>query len=171
MAETIPDVIEPASLADYFEVMTRAVFQAGVSWKQIAAPWDAYRNAFANFDPALVAAYDDVDVERVLATPGILRMPRKIRATIANAKELLHVDRDRGGIRGLRRVFDVVSRAREGSQAALRADGRHERLVLPLPHGRARCRGSSSGWRRFPASIRECARWSTSREAKAARPN
>ena len=82
MAETIPDVIEPASLADYFEVMTRAVFQAGVSWKQIAAPWDAYRAAFAEFDPAHVAAYDDLDVERVLATPGILRMPRKVMARL-----------------------------------------------------------------------------------------
>ena len=50
MAETIPDVIAPASLADSFEVMTRAVFQAGVSWKQIAAPWDASRAAFASFD-------------------------------------------------------------------------------------------------------------------------
>jgi len=36
VAETIPDVIVPASPADYFEVMTRAVFQAGVRWKQIA---------------------------------------------------------------------------------------------------------------------------------------
>ena len=98
MAETIPDVIEPASLADYFEVMTRAVFQAGVSWKQIAAPWDAYREAFASFDPAVVAAYDDVDVERVLAIPGVLRMPRKIRATIANARELLRADRECGGV-------------------------------------------------------------------------
>jgi 3-methyladenine DNA glycosylase Tag len=98
VAETIPEVVEPVSLADYFEVMTRAVFQAGVSWKQIAAPWDAYREAFADFDPVRVAAYDGLDIERVLATPGVLRMPRKVRATIANAKELLQVDREPGGI-------------------------------------------------------------------------
>src|SRR5690349_750363 len=67
MAETIPEVIQPASSGDYFEVMTRAVFQAGVSWKQIATHWDAYREAFAGFDPTAVAAYDDFDVERVLA--------------------------------------------------------------------------------------------------------
>lgn len=97
MAETIPDVIEPASLADYFEVMTRAVFQAGVSWKQIAEHWDAYRDAFSNFDPARVAAYDDVDVERALETPGILRMPRKVRATIADAAAMLDAERQYGG--------------------------------------------------------------------------
>ncbi|MBV8531887.1 MAG: DNA-3-methyladenine glycosylase I [Candidatus Eremiobacteraeota bacterium] len=96
MADTIPDVIEPAALADYFEVMTRAVFQAGVSWKQIATPWDAYRKAFDNFDPVRVARYDELDVERVLATPAVLRMPRKIRATIANAAAMLHADREYG---------------------------------------------------------------------------
>ncbi|MFY9883635.1 MAG: DNA-3-methyladenine glycosylase I [Candidatus Cybelea sp.] len=105
MAETIPDVIEPGSLADYFEVMTRAVFQAGVSWKQIAAHWDAYREAFANFDPARVAAYDDLDVERVLAMPGVLRMARKVRATIADAIAMLEAEREHGGFDKYLRSF------------------------------------------------------------------
>jgi len=96
MAETIPEVIAPASLSDYFEVLTRAVFQAGVSWKQIAAHWDAYRDAFSSFDPVRVAAYDDLDVQRVLDTPGILSMPRKVRATIANANALLDAKREHG---------------------------------------------------------------------------
>jgi DNA-3-methyladenine glycosylase I len=106
VAETIPDVIDPASPADYFEVMTRAVFQAGVSWKQIADKWDAYREAFANFDPVRVAAYDDLDVERVLATPGILRMPRKVRATIANANELLEAGSEHDGIKNYLGSFE-----------------------------------------------------------------
>jgi hypothetical protein len=96
VAETIPDVIDPRSLADYFEVMTRAVFQAGVRWKQIAEHWDAYREAFEGFDPAAVAAYDELDVERVLATPGILRMRRKIDATIRNARAMVETDREHG---------------------------------------------------------------------------
>jgi len=106
VAETIPGVIDPASPADYFEVMTRAVFQAGVRWKQIAEHWDAYRLAFADFDPTCVAAYDAIDIERVLATPGILRMPRKVRATIANAKALLEVDREHNGIKNYLGGFD-----------------------------------------------------------------
>jgi DNA-3-methyladenine glycosylase I len=114
VAETIPDVIAPASLADYFEVMTRAVFQAGVSWKQIAAPWDAYREAFASFDPVTVAAYGDLDVERVLATPGILRMPRKVRAAIANAAALLEADREYDGFaRYLRSFASYAALARD----------------------------------------------------------
>jgi hypothetical protein len=106
VAETIPDVVDPRSLADYFEVMTRAVFQAGVSWKQIAEHWDAYREAFAEFDPAAVAAYDDLDIERVLLTRGILRMPRKIRATIRNAGAMLEADREHGGFAKYLRSFD-----------------------------------------------------------------
>jgi DNA-3-methyladenine glycosylase I len=106
MAETIPEVIDPASLADYLEVMTRAVFQAGVSWKQIAQHWDAYREAFEAFDPATVAAYDDLDVARVLAIPGILRMPRKVHATIRNANALLQVDRDHGTFLNYLRSFE-----------------------------------------------------------------
>jgi hypothetical protein len=106
VAETIPEVVDPSSLADYFEVLARAVFQAGVSWKQIAANWDAYRAAFAGFDPERVAEYDDVDVERVLATPGILRMPRKVRATIADARALLDAERAHGGFVNYLRSFD-----------------------------------------------------------------
>ena len=117
MAETIPDVIDPASSADYFAVITRAVFQAGVSWKQIAAHWDAYRAAFAEFDPAAVAAYDDVDIERVLTTPGILRMPRKVRATIANAKALCELQREFGGIGKYLRSFDSYAALAEDLKA------------------------------------------------------
>jgi 3-methyladenine DNA glycosylase Tag len=94
VAETIPDVIEAASPAAFFEVMTRAVFQAGVRWSQIAEHWDAYRLAFAEFDPNRVALYDDLDVERVLATAGILRMPKKVHAVIKNARALLETERE-----------------------------------------------------------------------------
>lgn len=104
-APLIPGVVSPASPSDYLEVMTRAVFQAGVSWKQIADRWDAYREAFAQFDPAQVAAYGDLDIERVLATPGVMRTPRKVRATIANARMLLDVEREFGGFAAYVRSF------------------------------------------------------------------
>ena len=69
--------------------MTRAVFQAGVSWAQIAKNWNAYRRAFAEFDVDAVAAFSDLDVERVLSEPGVLRMRRKVDATIKNARALV----------------------------------------------------------------------------------
>lgn len=71
--------------------MTRAVFQAGVSWAQIAKHWNAYRRAFCEFDVRRVAAYGESDVERVLNEPGILRMRRKIDGTVKNAGALVEV--------------------------------------------------------------------------------
>ena len=106
----VPEVIEPTSLADYFEVMTRAVFQTGVKWKQIWDHWDAYRVAFSDFDPYQVALYDDVDIARVLATPGILRMPRKVDATILNARALLEAEREFHGFGHYLRSFDSYER-------------------------------------------------------------
>jgi len=105
VAETIPDVVSPASPDDYLEVMARAVFQAGVSWKQIAQHWDAYREAFELFDPHRVAAYGEGDVARVLDTPGVLRSPRKVRATIGNAGALLQTERDFGSVAAYVRSF------------------------------------------------------------------
>jgi hypothetical protein len=102
----IPGVIEPKGLTDYFEVMTRAVFQAGVAWKQIASKWDAYREAFAGFDPAKVALFGEFDVERVVETPGVLRTHRKVRATIANAVTLIEVERTHGTFAAYLRSFE-----------------------------------------------------------------
>ncbi|HTC30781.1 MAG TPA: DNA-3-methyladenine glycosylase I [Candidatus Acidoferrum sp.] len=90
----IPEVIENPSLAQVLEIVTRAVFQAGVKWSQIAQHWDAYHEAFANFDPPTVAAFDSIDAERILAQPGILRVPRKVQATIVNAQALLAIERE-----------------------------------------------------------------------------
>jgi Methyladenine glycosylase len=101
----IPEVVDPQGPAGYFEVMTRAVFQAGVAWKQIASQWEAYREAFAGFDPAKVASFGEFDVERILETPGILRMQRKVRATIANANTLVLAEREHGSVRAYLRSF------------------------------------------------------------------
>jgi hypothetical protein len=94
--EIVPEVIDPRRLGDYLEVMTRAVFQAGLSWRQIARHWEAYRAAFADFDVPTIAAFGDEDVERILKTPGILRSPRKVLATIRNARSMLELDRECG---------------------------------------------------------------------------
>lgn len=106
MAATIPEVITPQRLEDYLQVMTRAVFQAGVSWKHIAEQWETYLTAFESFDVARVVAYDEREIEHVLATPGILRSPRKVRATIRNAQALLRLAAAPGGFPGYLRSFN-----------------------------------------------------------------
>ena len=106
----IPDVIVPEKLNDYFEVVTRAVFQAGVTWAQIAKNWSAYRRAFEDFDLRRVAAFDSLDADRVLAEPGILRMRRKVDATVKNAKALLDLERDFATFHNYVASFDSYSK-------------------------------------------------------------
>ncbi len=72
-------------------------FQAGLSWATILRKRPAFRAAFANFDPDVVAAYTDDDVERLLGDAGIIRHRGKIRATITNARATIAL-REEGGL-------------------------------------------------------------------------
>lgn len=102
----IPEQIEPKVLGDYLDVMSRAVFQAGLSWAAIGKHWDAYREAFDGFDPERVALYGEADVQRLMEAPGVLHSARKIGAIVQNAQTLLVLDRERGGFRNYLRSFE-----------------------------------------------------------------
>src|SRR5439155_15658316 len=69
-----------------FERMSLEAFQSGLSWRTILAKRDAFRAAFAGFDPDAVARFDEADVERLLADAAIVRNRAKIEATLANAR-------------------------------------------------------------------------------------
>lgn len=64
-------------------------FQAGLSWSIILKRREAFRNAFAGFDPVKVAAFTEDDIERLLQDAGIIRSRAKIQATIDGAKAFL----------------------------------------------------------------------------------
>ena len=71
-----------------FEKLCLEGFQAGLSWLTILRKRDSFRAAFANFDPEVVAAFDETDVERLLSDRGIVRHRGKIRSVINNARRL-----------------------------------------------------------------------------------
>src|SRR5262249_46334412 len=64
-------------------------FQSGLSWLTILRKREAFRAAFANFDPEKVARFGKRDVDRLLANAGIIRHRGKIEAAIANARGTL----------------------------------------------------------------------------------
>lgn len=109
-----PEVILEPGLRDYLDVMTRAVFQAGLSWAAIGKHWHEYRAAFDDFDPVKVASYTEGDVDRLMRAPGVLHSARKIRATLANAAAVVELDRSYGTFAAYLRSF--------GNYAALAAD-------------------------------------------------
>lgn len=69
-----------------FERLSLEGFQSGLSWATILRKRPAFRAAFADFDPDVVAAFDEADVERLMADAGIVRNRAKILATIGNAR-------------------------------------------------------------------------------------
>jgi 3-methyladenine DNA glycosylase Tag len=95
-----PQQIEPKGLADYLAVLTKAVFQSGISWRVIEAKWEGFVAAFEGFDPHKVADLTPDDVDRLAQDTRIVRNRRKIEATIENAQTLLELDAQPGGFTG-----------------------------------------------------------------------
>jgi DNA-3-methyladenine glycosylase I len=80
----------------FFEMLILEGAQAGLSWITILRKRDAYRAAFDNFDPAVVAAYDDAKMAALLTDPGIVRNRLKIAAAVKNARAFLEIQREFG---------------------------------------------------------------------------
>lgn len=79
-----------------FEFLILEGAQAGLSWITILKRRDGYRNAFANFDPEIVARFTDEDRERLLGDSGIVRNKLKISAAIKNAQVFLDIQKEFG---------------------------------------------------------------------------
>jgi DNA-3-methyladenine glycosylase I len=92
-----PPRIKPENLSGYFEVMTKAVFQSGISWRVVEAKWDGFRAALKGFDPSKVADLTPRDVDRLTEDASIIRNRKKIEATVENAETMLALDREHSG--------------------------------------------------------------------------
>jgi DNA-3-methyladenine glycosylase I len=73
--------------------------QAGLSWTTILKKQDNFRKAYHNFNIKKVAAYNDKDVERLLADAGIIRNRLKINAAIENAKTIMAMQKEMGSFK------------------------------------------------------------------------
>ena len=96
----VPDSPDEAAL---FERLCLEGFQAGLSWLTILRKREAFRAAFAGFQPEAVAEFGDENVERLMHDAGIVRNRAKITAAIDNARALLEMHD--GGLR----LADVVA--------------------------------------------------------------
>ena len=79
-----------------FEFLVLEGAQAGLSWETILKKRDNFRVAFDNFDPRVVAKYDQRKVDELLADPGIIRNRLKIFAAIQNARAFPAVQKEFG---------------------------------------------------------------------------
>jgi hypothetical protein len=103
--DRIPQIVAAPTLDDHLEIMSRAIFQAGLSWAFIDSRWDAFRPAFDNFSVNLIALYGDGDIDRLMAAEGVVHSRSKIAGTIANAKMLLAIVAEFGDVPSYVRSF------------------------------------------------------------------
>jgi len=79
-----------------FEFLVLEGAQAGLAWITILRKREAYRRAFADFEPRKVARFDARKVERLLADPGIVRNRLKVGSAVRNARAFLAVQKEFG---------------------------------------------------------------------------
>jgi 3-methyladenine DNA glycosylase Tag len=92
--------VPPKDDRGYFDVMSRAIFTAGLNWTMVENKWPNFRKAFADFSPEKVARLSERDVMALMKNPGIVRNEKKIRATVENAKTILDLETHFGSVKG-----------------------------------------------------------------------
>ena len=75
-----PKQIRPKAAGDYLEVMSKAAFQAGISWKVVEAKWPGIQKGFRNFDAKKVAKMSPQDINRLMKDEAVIRNRRKLEA-------------------------------------------------------------------------------------------
>jgi DNA-3-methyladenine glycosylase I len=109
-----------------FEMLTLEGAQAGLSWSTILRKREGYRQAFADFDPAVVARFGTKDVERLLADPGIVRNRLKVESAVNNAACVLEVQDELGSLDAYLWAFvdgePIVNRWRSMSEIPAETD-------------------------------------------------
>ena len=86
----------PETDTQYFENLTRCIFQAGLSWQLMTNKWPNFRKAFHSFNVSKIAGYGAKDITRLSNDAGIVRNKRKINATIHNAREFERIVKESG---------------------------------------------------------------------------
>ena len=95
-----PERIEPKSLGDYLEVMSKSVFQTGISWRVVNSKWPDIREAFRGFDAEAVAVLGDDDIEALAQDKRVIRNRKKLQAIVGNARRMIDLDEEHGTFKG-----------------------------------------------------------------------
>jgi DNA-3-methyladenine glycosylase I len=80
----------------WFEFLILEGAQAGLSWDTILRKREAYRAAFDNFDPQLVARFNQRKLDSLMKNDGIVRNRLKIISAVGNAKAFLKLQEELG---------------------------------------------------------------------------
>jgi 3-methyladenine DNA glycosylase Tag len=99
MTMEAPAQIQPAGLADYLEVLSKAVFESGMSWALIEHKWPGFQAAFHGFDPERVANLSPDEIDALTNDTRIVRNRRKIESTVHNAATMIALEQEFGSFK------------------------------------------------------------------------
>ena len=108
----IPQRIQPQILSDYLDVMSKSVFQSGLSWRVVDSKWPSIRDALQGFDPNIIAAFTEDDLDNLTEDTRLIRNRRKLSAVIHNAQRMLDLEQEHGS-------FSNYLRSHSGFDATL----------------------------------------------------
>ena len=94
-----PERIEPKRLGDYLEVMSKAVFFAGMNWGVVEKKWPGTQEAFHRFEPMAVASITGPEMEALQKDTRVIRNARKLDAVVYNAQRLIELEEKHKGFR------------------------------------------------------------------------
>lgn len=92
-----PDKINPTKLGDYLNVMSKSVFQSGMSWKVVNNKWPDIQEAFRGFDPEIVSEFAEPELDELTKDKRVIRHRRKLEAIVYNARTMMELDKSHDG--------------------------------------------------------------------------
>jgi 3-methyladenine DNA glycosylase Tag len=87
----IPPQEKPVDEKGYFEILSKAVFNAGFSYQVVNTKWEGTKEVFKEFDPKIISNWTNDDIFDALESPKIIRNGKKVKAIVSNAKIFLEL--------------------------------------------------------------------------------
>jgi 3-methyladenine DNA glycosylase Tag len=95
---------QPVTLSNYLEAMSKAGFQAGISWQVVEKKWAYIRENMKGFDPLKVSRFTGVDIDGFMQDERMIRNRKKLEGVVLNARRLLELDKEYKGFRNYLRA-------------------------------------------------------------------
>lgn len=103
--KVVPSRKKPKAEREYFEILSKAVFNAGFSYQVVRRKWDGIKEAFHEFDPSVISKWTVDDIANVLESPNIIRNSKKVTAIVSNAKIFLEILEKHGSFENYLKTF------------------------------------------------------------------
>jgi 3-methyladenine DNA glycosylase Tag len=103
--KVIPPRKKPKDEKGYFEILSKAVFNAGFSYQVVNNKWKGIKQVFREFEPEIVSNWTVDEVSEALTSPKIIRNARKVNAIVSNAKVFLDLVKEHGSFESYLKSF------------------------------------------------------------------